>query len=38
MDTATLVLVTLMVSVLLLMAAFGLERYWLRRKRAKHAH
>ena len=37
MDTATLAMLTLLVSVLLLLSVFGLEQR-LRRKREKHAH
>ena len=37
MDTATLVVVTLLVSVVVLLAALGIEQH-VHRKRTKHAH
>jgi len=37
MDTATLVMVILLVSVLVLLVVFGIEQH-LHRKRTKHAH
>ena len=39
MDTATVAMITLLISLLVLLAAFGLEQYSQRRQhRAKHAH
>lgn len=38
MDTATVGMIALLVSVSIMFAVFGLERYLLYRKRTKHAH
>jgi hypothetical protein len=38
MDTATLVVITLIVTVLVLAAWMGIEHWYFRRKRTKHAH
>ena len=38
MDTATVGMIALLVSVSIVFAAFVLERYLLYRKRTKHAH
>ncbi len=38
MDTATLVMITLLASVFAMMAWFWLEQYFHYRKRTKHSH